>query len=139
MEKTHNDMFPHLILPTEYDSYPRLRINMNSLEIHKQGGITPRKARLIMNKSELINALSEETVFSKKDIAKVLAAFTRIVERTLKKGEKVSLTGFGTYWISRRPARVGINPATKERINLPAIAVPRFKPGKHLKEQVRFI
>ncbi len=90
-----------------------------------------------MNKSELINALSEETAFSKKDIAKVLAAFTRIVERTLKKGEKVSLTGFGTYWISRRPARIGINPATKERINLPEIAVPRFKPGKHLKEQVR--
>ncbi len=92
-----------------------------------------------MNKSELISALSEETTFSKKDIAKVLAAFTRIIERTLKKGEKISITGFGTYWISRRPARVGINPATKERINLPAIAVPRFKAGKHLKEQVRSI
>ena len=50
-----------------------------------------------MNKSELIEALSEETTFSKKDIAKVLTAFTRIVERTLKKGDKVSLTGFGTY------------------------------------------
>ena len=90
-----------------------------------------------MNKSELISALSEETTFSKKDIAKVLGAFTRVIERTLKKGEKISITGFGTYWISRRPARVGINPATKERINLPAIAVPRFKPGKHLKEEVR--
>jgi len=90
-----------------------------------------------MNKSELINALSEETNFSKKDIAKVLAAFTRIVERTLRKGQKVSLTGFGTYWISRRPARIGINPATKERIKLPAVSVPRFKPGKHLKEEVR--
>ena len=90
-----------------------------------------------MNKSELINALSEETNFSKKDVARVLASFTRIVERTLKKGGKVSLTGFGTYWISKRPARVGINPATKEKINLPAIYVPRFKPGKHLKEQIR--
>jgi len=90
-----------------------------------------------MNKTELINALSEETNFSKKDVAKVLASFTRIVERTLKKGGKVSLTGFGTYWISRRPARTGINPATKQRIQLPAISVPRFKPGKHLKEQVR--
>ena len=90
-----------------------------------------------MNKSELIDALSEETTFSKKDITKVLTAFTRIIERTLKKGDKVALTGFGTYWISRRPARVGINPATKERINLPAVNVPRFKPGKHLKEQVR--
>jgi len=90
-----------------------------------------------MNKSELINALSEETNFSKKDIAKVLASFTRIVERSLRKGDKVSITGFGTYWLSRRPARVGINPATKERINLPAINSPRFKPGKHLKEQLR--
>ncbi|MFH1644134.1 MAG: HU family DNA-binding protein [bacterium] len=90
-----------------------------------------------MNKSELINALSEETNFSKKDVAKVLASFTRIIERTLRKGEKVSLTGFGTYWISRRPARIGINPATKERIKLPAVSVPRFKPGKHLKEEVR--
>lgn len=90
-----------------------------------------------MNKSELINSLSEETNFSKKDIAKVLASFTRIVERALRKGDKVSITGFGTYWLSKRPARVGINPATKERINLPAVNVPRFKPGKHLKEQLR--
>lgn len=90
-----------------------------------------------MNKSELIAALSEETSYSKKDVAKVLAAFTRIVERSLRKGEKVSLTGFGTYWTSKRPARVGINPATKERINLPAVKVPRFKPGKHFKEQIR--
>jgi DNA-binding protein HU-beta len=90
-----------------------------------------------MNKNELISALSEETMFSKKDIAKVLASYTRIVERTLKKGEKVSLTGFGSFWISRRPARTGINPATKERITLPAINVPHFKPGKHLREEVR--
>jgi DNA-binding protein HU-beta len=90
-----------------------------------------------MNKSELINALSEETAFSKKDIAKVLSSLIRIIERTLRRGEKVSITSFGTYWISRRPARVGINPSTKQRIKLPAIAVPRFKPGKHLKEQVR--
>jgi DNA-binding protein HU-beta len=90
-----------------------------------------------MNKSELINALSEETDFSKKDVAKVIAAFTRIIERTLKKGGKVSLTGFGTYWISKRPSRIGINPATKERINLPECKVPRFKPGKHFKEQIR--
>ena len=90
-----------------------------------------------MNKNELVNALSEETAFSKKDISKVLASFTRIVERTLKKGGKVSLAGFGTYWLSHRPARTGINPATKERINLPATNVPRFKPGKRLRDEVR--
>lgn len=92
-----------------------------------------------MNKSELINSLSEETLFSKKDITRVLDSFTRIIERTLKKGEKVSLTGFGCWWISRRPARKGINPATKQRIDLPAVNVPRFKAGKNLREIVRSV
>jgi DNA-binding protein HU-beta len=92
-----------------------------------------------MNKSELINALSEETTFSKKDIARVLDSFTRITERTLKRGEKVSITGFGTWWLSHRPARKGINPATKERIDLAAVNVPRFKAGKNLREVVRSV
>ncbi len=92
-----------------------------------------------MNKSELINELSEETTFSKKDVTRVLDSLTRIIGRTLKKGEKVSLTGFGSFWISRRPARKGINPATKERIDLPEISVPRFKPGKNLREVVKSV
>lgn len=92
-----------------------------------------------MNKSELINELSEETTFSKKDVSRVVDSLTRIIGRTLKKGEKVSLTGFGSFWISRRPARKGINPATKERIDLPAVSVPRFKPGKNLREVVKAV
>ena len=90
-----------------------------------------------MNKSELINSLSEETAFSKKDVTRVLDSVIRIIERTLKKGDKVSITGFGTYWVSKRPARKGINPSTKQRIDLPASTVPRFKPGKHLRELIR--
>ncbi len=92
-----------------------------------------------MNKTELITCLSEETTFAKKDVTRVIESFTRIIERTLKKGEKVSLTGFGTFLISRRPARRGINPSTKERINIPAISVPKFKPGKGLRELVRSV
>jgi DNA-binding protein HU-beta len=92
-----------------------------------------------MNKSELIISLSEETTFSKKDVSRVLDAFTRIIERTLRKGQKVSITGFGAFWTSRRPARKGINPATKERINLPEVNVPRFKAGKNLRETVRSV
>ena len=92
-----------------------------------------------MNKSELINSLSEETTYSKKDVARVLDAFTRIVERSLKSGDKVSLTGFGSFWVSRRPARKGINPSTKERINLPEVNIPRFKAGKNLRKIVRGI
>jgi len=92
-----------------------------------------------MNKSELINSLSEETTFSKRDVARVLESFTRIVERALKTGGKVAITGFGSFTVSRRPARKGINPATKERIDLPEIHVPKFKPGKNLKELVRSV
>lgn len=92
-----------------------------------------------MNKSELIDSLSEETAFSKKDVSRVLDSLTRIVERTLKKGEKVSITGFGSFWLSKRPARKGINPSTKERINLPEVNVPRFKAGKNLREVVRSV
>jgi len=92
-----------------------------------------------MNKSELINELSEETTFSKKDVTRVLDSLTRIIQRTLKKGEKVSITGFGNFWISRRPARKGINPATKKSIDLPAISIPRFKAGKSLREVVRSV
>ena len=90
-----------------------------------------------MNKSQLVESISEETSFSKKDVAKVLASLIRVVERTLRKGSKVSLAGFGSYWLSRRPARMGLNPSTKERIKLPAVSVPRFKAGKHLREQVK--
>lgn len=90
-----------------------------------------------MNKTELINALSEETTFSKKDVIRLLDALTRIIERTLKKGEKLQWSGLGTFNVSRRPERMGINPATKERIKLPETVVAKFKPGKNLKELVR--
>ena len=90
-----------------------------------------------MNKTELINALSEETTFSKKDIARVLDTFARILERTLRKGDKVQWSGFGTFSVSHRPARDGINPATKQKIRLSETYVPKFKAGKNLKESIR--
>ncbi len=92
-----------------------------------------------MNRSQLIEAISEETTFAKKDVVKVLASLTRVIERTLKKGEKVSVTGWGTFSLSSRPARMGINPMNKEKIKLPAISLPRFKAGKNLREQVKCI
>lgn len=92
-----------------------------------------------MNKSELINSLSEETTFSKKDVTRVLDSLTRIIERTLKKGGKVSLTGFGSWWVSKRPKRNGINPATKKLLVLPEVNIPRFKAGKNLRDVVRSV
>lgn len=90
-----------------------------------------------MNKTELINALSEETAFSKKDVARVLDSLTRIIEKSLKKGQKVAIAGFGSFLTSVRPARNGINPATKAKIRIPEVKVPKFKAGKNLREVVR--
>jgi DNA-binding protein HU-beta len=92
-----------------------------------------------MNKTELINSLSEETMFSKRDIMRVLDAFVRIMGRELKKGNRLQWSGFGTFSVSKRPARLGINPVTKQKINLPETRVPKFKAGKQLKEIVRAI
>ncbi len=92
-----------------------------------------------MNKTDLINSLSEETTFSKKDVSRMLEALVRILERTLKKSGKVQWSGFGTFLVSHRPQRRGINPATGESINLPATHVAKFRPGKKLKELVRSI
>lgn len=92
-----------------------------------------------MNKTDLINCLSEETMFSKRDVTRILDALTTIVERTLKKGDKLQWSGFGTFAISRRPARMGINPSTKERIQLPETLLPKFKPGKWFKETIRSV
>lgn len=90
-----------------------------------------------MNKSDLINTLSEETAFSKADVARLLDSLVRVVERSLANGEKVQWSGFGTFNVSRRPARMGINPSTKERMSLPETMVPKFKPAKSLRDHVR--
>lgn len=92
-----------------------------------------------MNRRKLIEVLSEETAFSRKDITKVLDTFLRTLIRVLKKNGKVQWSGFGTFSIARRAARKGINPATKESISLPEIHVPKFKAGKLLKETIRAI
>lgn len=90
-----------------------------------------------MNKTEMIDALSKETTYSKTDVARVLEAFMRITKRVLKKGDKLQLSNFGTFVVSKRPARKGINPATKERIDLPESCTPKFRAGKQFKEEIR--
>ena len=90
-----------------------------------------------MNKTELINSLTEETALPKRDVVRMLDTLARIVGRTLKKGDKVQWSGFGTFTISRRPPRIGINPITREKIQLPATLVMKFRPGKNFKEDIR--
>lgn len=85
-----------------------------------------------MNKTELINAISEKAEISKVDAKKALEAFIETVGEELKKGEKIALVGFGTYSVSEKAARKGINPRTKETIDIPAKKVVKFKAGAEL-------
>ena len=89
-----------------------------------------------MNKTELIAAMAEKTELTKKDAERALKAFVDVVTDELKQGEKVQLVGFGTFEVSERPERKGINPKTKATITIPASKAPKFKAGKALKETV---
>ena len=89
-----------------------------------------------MNKTELIAAIAEETKLSKKDAEAALKAFTGIVEKQLKKGNKVQIVGFGTFEVSKRTARTGRNPQTGEEMKIKASKTPKFKAGKSLKDIV---
>lgn len=89
-----------------------------------------------MNKTELVAAIAEQAEMTKKDAEKALTAFTEVVAKELKKGEKIQLVGFGTFEVVDHAARKGRNPQTKEEIDIPASKAPKFKPGKALKDEV---
>jgi len=90
-----------------------------------------------MNKAELVEEVSSKVGITKKDAGKVVDAVTETITNTLKKGEKVTLVDFGTFQLIERKARKGINPQTKKTIQIPAKKVPKFRPGKGLREKVR--
>lgn len=92
-----------------------------------------------MNRKELIDAILKSkdlTNFSKKDADAFVASFLDVVKKTVKKGEDVSLIGFGTFLKARRAARAGVNPATGEKIKIKAKNIPKFRPGKAWKEMM---
>ena len=89
------------------------------------------------NKDMLIHAIMDKTELSKKDVGAVLECMIDEVTAELSKGNKVTLTGFGTFKVSNRAAREGINPQTKAKIMIPAMTIPKFTAGKTLKEAVK--
>ena len=89
-----------------------------------------------MNKTELISACAESTGLSKKDSERVLNAAIDAITAALVKGEKVQISGFGSFETKDREARMGRNPHTKESIEIPATRVPGFKASKALKDAV---
>ena len=89
-----------------------------------------------MNKTELIAVVAEKAELSKKDAEKAIKAFTDAVSEELVKGGKIQLVGFGTFDVKTRAARTGLNPRTKETIQIPEAKVPSFKAGSALKDAV---
>ena len=89
-----------------------------------------------MNKTDLIAIAAEKAGMTKKDTERVLNAALDAITASLAKGEKVQLSGFGTFEAKEREARIGRNPHTNEAIEIPATRVPGFKASKALKDSV---
>jgi DNA-binding protein HU-beta len=89
-----------------------------------------------MTKAEILNALAEKAGITKTQSEKVFNGLLEIIESELKAGQKVTLTGFGTFEVTERKARTGRNPSTGAEIQIPATKAPKFKPGAVLKEAV---
>ena len=89
-----------------------------------------------MNKTELISLAAEHSGMTRKDTERVINAAIDAITAALVKGEKVQLSGFGTFEAKDREARVGRNPHTKETIEIPATKVPVFKPSKALRDLI---
>ena len=85
-----------------------------------------------MTKQDLVSAIAEKTGLTKKDAEKALNATVESITESLVKGNKVQLVGFGTFSVTKKPAREGINPATKQKIKIAAKKVAKFKAGAEL-------
>ena len=90
-----------------------------------------------MTKAELIVSVGREAKISKASAEKAVNAFTNAVTKALKKGDKLALTGFGTFSVKKRRARTGRNPKTGKEIKIPATRVAKFKAGNLLKIAVK--
>jgi len=89
-----------------------------------------------MNKAELVEEVAAEVGLTKKDVNNVLDAMTSAITDSLARGEKITLVGFGTFLVQSRKARQGVNPQTGDKIEIAAKDVPKFRPGRALREAV---
>ena len=89
-----------------------------------------------MNKTELVAAVAAKAEISKKDAEAAVTATFDAITAALAEGDKVALVGFGTFAVKERAARTGLNPQTKEKIEIAASKAPVFKAGKALKDAV---
>ena len=111
-----------------------MRYNKNNLKISIFKKIILKGRLNSMNKGEFIKAMAEKTGFTQKDAAAAYDAFVATVTDALKAGDKVSLVGFGTFEVKEVAAKTGINPQTKEPVQIPASKKPVMKFGKAYKD-----
>ena len=90
-----------------------------------------------MNKTELVNAIADQAKLSKVDAKAALDATIAAISNALAEGDKVALSGFGTFAVAEKGARTGINPRTKETINIEARKVVKFKAGAELSDKIK--
>ena len=90
-----------------------------------------------MNKAQLIEAVAKNAKVTKVDAEMVLNTAIDTIKKSVKKGEDVTLIGFGTFTKAKRKARTGRNPQTGKEIKIPAMIVPKFRPGREFKDVVR--
>jgi DNA-binding protein HU-beta len=90
-----------------------------------------------MTKSDLVNVVAAKTGMTKNASAVIVDSMLDAIKGALKKGDKVTLVGFGTFQVAKRAARSGVNPRTRQKIKIKASKTPRFKAGKALKDAVK--
>jgi DNA-binding protein HU-beta len=90
-----------------------------------------------MTKTELVDVVANKAGLPKAKVLDAIDAITDAIQGALKKGDKVTLVGFGTFEVAKRAARTGVNPRTREKIKIKASKAPRFKAGKAFKDAVK--
>ena len=90
-----------------------------------------------MNKAELVEEVASETGLTRKMSTQAVNVVISAITNCLSREERVTLVGFGTFQVRKRKARTGVNPQTGDAIQIPAKKVPKFRPGKELREKVK--
>ena len=90
-----------------------------------------------MNKAELIETVAKVTCLTKTDTEACINTIIETVKKCVKKGDDVTLVGFGTFTKTKRKARMGRNPQTGKEIRIPAMTVPKFRPGREFKNTIK--
>ena len=106
------------------------KINYAIIKMYKE------RRSFIMNKEELVQEIAKKSNVTQKEASEVLGALIETIQKTVSKGKKVTLVGFGTFESRKRAARIGRNPQTGKELKIPARTVPAFSAGKKFKEAV---